>query len=304
MIYSHIQYNMAYTEVTEAGKAFLIDYANKQPTNSLLQGNNGEFPFSINVPINKTWKSNPKKFNSNTLISSNTELMVELIKYYEHYSKILDLDANFMLAQAYQESMFNVWIYAPKKLNSSASGIGQFLMISIYEHIIKNKYKPSGYDDIIFTNEEISRITNGISEVTVGSDGNPIPLNDLINNPDYFKPAKTINAQRIRPILHQNLIDNLDIMVKAHCRYMRYNLSLANNYIATALFCYNRGFGYIEKNFKDTINKYLQKNNINDSGYKEGSEYVLRIFKLVSGKFGYNDNRKLDLTKKYDPFID
>jgi len=306
MIFSHIKYKivMGYSKITTAGRAFLVDYAKKQSPNSLLTGNNGEFIYSIDVPVNKQWKSNAKKFNSNVLIEGNVELINELIKYYEHYCELMDLDANFMMAQTYVESNFKVWTYAPKVLNSTASGMIQFLMSTIYHVIIKNNDIPDGYEIARFTQDEIDRITNGISDVTLGSDDQPIPLSVIKNNVKYFKPAENTNAMRIRLILHQNLIDNLDIMVKAHCSFMRNNLNIADNYIASALFGYNRGPSYIKPSFKETLNTYLKSNDLYGSGYKEGSHYVAKIFKLVSNKFGYNENRKLDLSKKYNAFND
>lgn len=278
-----------FKKIKQAGEDFIITLANKESSsNSWLEGNNGKFPFSVNVSDTKWWKSNCKDRSGNS-IYNNSKLAEALIDYYNYYCEIYELDANILAAQAYQEGRFKVWIY--NNSVSSASGTVQFLMIAIYDIIVLNNYSPTPK----FTTDEINRIIHNIT--------------DPYEKSSYQPGDSNYVARLNREQLHQNFIDNLDIMIKAQCRYMKYCSNRADGIAASALFGYNRGPAYIKSTYTDTVNNY-SGNNI-----KEGLEYVRYIFGYLGDKnnliipsmgkfknieglsFGYDE--KLELHLKY-----
>lgn len=307
-----------YRKITNKGKKFIEHVVSIQKSNtSLIKGNNGSFPYSINVPDNKIWTANIKKFGKDTLISNNSELGTELIEYYNHYAKEYDIDANVCLAQAYQESGFKTWIYV--KNGSTASGLVQFLMGTIYDVVINNNYKNI---TPIFTQDEISRIIKDLDVIV--PDINVYDIN-------YYLPGKNNNPKqedsiKIREQLHQNFIDNIDVAIKAQCKYLKYCLLNSDDIVATSLFAYNRGIGVLSdlkklegrsgNSFRDAVNAYKGDN------IKEGLEYVNNIFgilgdpeqKYVLNKFpkrhisikGYSFGyeNELNLSEKYNSFND
>lgn len=272
-------------ELTQHGIEFINKICSKSG-NSLLSGNNNQLPFSDDGNgnlINKIWTANVKNDLGQT-INNNIELAPLLIKWLNHYGRIYNLDPNILAAQIFKESDFMVWNYPPynsnpKATNSTAMGISQFVMNSLYFVVIKNGYNISPAP----TPHEIALLTNGLEHKTQ----------------DYAYVVKKSNtffkiAWGNHPILLQNVMDNPQIMIQAQAMYMKYFADRCNGLASTSLFCYNRGT-FMSPTYTEAITKAI---NWGGGEYiKEGVNYVNLIFKLLVKSFGF----KLDFSfSEYD----
>jgi len=265
---------MAYKQLTEEGKKF-IRKACETGSNSLLQGKSsakikdqtsryynpdGVLPFcSPATSPTKIWISNAK-YNGNFL-TSNSQVGEALIDWFNKYSKIYGMDANVMAAQSFQESRYTLWAYP---LISTASGISQFDSASVFDMVIKNKHPEI---TPLFTQAEIDAITANV-------DGNKY---------DYatYNVGTTLGKQN-RPIMHQNIIDNPEIMIKAQLRYMKYISKRCNSLASSALFGYNRGPAYAKPSYTESISVCTANEK---AGYEEeGIDYVYKIFNYLGNK--------------------
>ena len=220
----------------------------------------------------KVWISNP---DINGGIRTNSELAEALIRMYDKYAEIYEMDANILAAQAFQESRYIIWNYA---VNSTASGISQFVDNTIYGVIVSNKYGG-------FTDAERQGITKNMIGYNF-STSTPPQTPFLV---DYELGRKN------RPILHQNIIDNIDIMIKAQFIYMKFIGTRCDNLASCTLFGYNRG-PYLLKNPSSSYQSWIQAAKEHSSGYEdEGVVYVYRIFKSLYNSFGY---KSLNITKQ------
>jgi hypothetical protein len=275
-----------------SGEKFIREICKRAPAGSLLSGNNGPFPFASPAePNNKIWTASVPG------VSTNEELGERLIELYNQYAEEYDLDANILAAQAYVESAYKIWIYNSNKReldrSSTASGLVQFTMQTIFGAIISNNI--SGVKP--FTQEEKDRLTEGVKEP-----------ND--SNSYKAKDPNNLIAKGNRAILHQNFIDNLDLMVKAQARYMRYIANKCDDLASSTLFGYSRGPAYAATTYSKSIQNLIEgrglsKNGVvdfNDPYLKEGLNYVIRVFGLL----GDPDNRivgdgKNNFNKNYKP---
>ena len=285
---------MAFKNISQLGEDYIRSKCNGTGK-SKLQGSAADkrgysknptaiLPYCYPITIKgKIWTSNPA---INGGITTNGELGDALIKLYNKYGEEYEMNANIMVAQAHQESEFIIWNYA---INSSASGLSQFIAGTIYDVIANNKYGG-------FTNAEILAITKGMSGYT------------YTTNIIQPKPPFVVNNQLgryNRPILHQNIIDNIDIMIKAQFEYMKYISTRCGQMVSCALFGYNRGpFLTKSSSYSNWINAASNKPDAGGKPYEdEGIGYVYKIFKLLYEKFGYNDlNITNDSVKNFDSF--
>jgi hypothetical protein len=239
--------------------------------NSLLSGKNKYvLPYCSPQSIDVIWTSNP---DINGGIKTNSELGEALIKWYNKYANIYQLDVNILAAQAYQESLFKVWNYAK---TSTASGICQFISVTVFDVIMRGLYGK-------FTDDERKAISRNVNGYTFAPNGTP-PKNPFI--------VDNALGRENRAIIHQNIIDNPEIMIKAQFVYMNYISERCDKLASCALFGYNRGPGYVQSSsYVESINNATKKG----GGYeKEGIDYVYKIFKNLFENFGYSE---LDITE-------
>jgi len=227
-----------------------------------------------------TWTSKAKDNNGN-LITANQQLGEELIKWYDDYGKLFEMNANIIAAQTIAESGFRVWAYP---LTSDAAGISQFTTATICDIIFANKIpkgaSTSTWDKWKITNTEIAALQVNIN-------------GDKTNNDTYLLSSSQGKANRA--ILFQNVIDNPKIMIKAQFRYMKYITEhMLNNeksggknpqpLASVTLFGYSRGYGHAKATYPDSINHCIANEK---AGYKdEGINYVFKIFKTLEDNFG------------------
>lgn len=268
---------MGYVKLTVDGKNF-IKKACDSSTSKIRGKNSYVLPYCDPKTLpDKEWVSN-SKYNGK-LITTNGELAEALIGWYDKYGQTYQMDANVLAAQAFQESLYIVWNYAK---TSTASGICQFLSGTVYDIILK-----AGSP---FTATEKSLITNGL----IGN------LNSL-ETYDVAYPNGKLNRAR----MHQNIIDNTEIMIKAQFVYMKSIANKHSSLTSNALFGYNRGPGFIRPAYTDSITAAAS----HKAGYEsEGVNYVYKIFNILGNKnnpnltgyyFGYDF---LEMNKVFNNF--
>lgn len=275
---------MAVTKLSKAGEDFIRGRVNGSG-NSKLSGSASDKKGYTKNPtavlpycnpltnVSKVWTSNPV---INGGITTNDELANALITWYNKYAEIYEMDANIMAAQAYQESAYIIWNYA---VNSTASGISQFVAGTFYSGIIENKRGN-------FTDAELIALTTNMNGFTYQPGVRPIK--------DPFV-TEYLLGRKNRPILHQNIIDNPELMIKAQFDYMKWISSRCGQLASCTLFGYSRGPYLLKNNSSYTAWIKAAQNPKRGEGYEnEGIHYVYRIFKNLYDNFGYKD---LDITK-------
>lgn len=250
---------------------------NKPEDDNLLRGNAGPMPSSDDGSgnlVDKEWFANIKN-NKGEIIKTNEELAPLLIEWFNKWGKEYNLDPNILAAQAYIESGYRMWVY--NKV-STASGLNQFTMDTVYSVIVNN-----------FSTVTPQISTSEIHKITLN-------LENALQKSSYFPQGNqsTIIARKNRPILHQNIIDNPKIMIKAQARYMKYFSNESNKLASTSLFCYNRGSKYIAATYTESIEK--AKKDKGEEYIPEGLNYVLKIFGVLGDK-----NNNLIPIKNYKP---
>lgn len=300
-----------FKKITQEGEKFIKHICDINGMNLLTGKNKYKLPFSDSPYSTQTWMCTIKNPLSNGNITNGSELAQALIFWFNKYSEIYGLNANVIAAQAYVESGYRMWNYAGG--DSTASGINQFTMTTTFGIIVKNIY------DTVpkFTDSEINIITNGLTEPSLES-------SYIVgqNTSEYHSDTYNI-AWANHSILHQNIINNPDLMIKAQCRYMKYISDKCNSLASTTLFGYSRGPNIIPsiKLSKKTPSTYSEainycKQNKGSAYLDEGVSYVLRTFAVLgdknntlsSGKqneskgysFGYDNILKLN--EPYDSF--
>jgi len=174
-----------------------------------------------------------------------TQFMSQLIEWYNKYGNEYSVNANILAAQTYAESLFKVWRYS----RTGALGISQFVPDTINDRIIKNSN---------FSNEEKNLLLYNI----VGD----------------------IDSRSNRVQLHQNIIDNPEIMIKGQAVLMNFIMNRNNLLAASSLFAYNRGSSYQSKTYSGLIAHVKTKKGA--TYCVEGLNYVEKIFNLLSNEFG------------------
>lgn len=292
---------MSFVALTQDGKSFIRSFA--VAGNSLISGSN-KYPLPLASEDVYSFTAVAYDHN-NKLITTNTQLCESLIIWFDKYCKIYDLDANIIAAQCLQESVFKIWNYSQSKdgngnINGGAIGLTQFTMQTIWDVIISNNYTTTPK----FTTEEIGKLTINVT--------NPTQSTSFYNSDATTSVTRQI-AKNNRLIIHQNVMNNPELMVKAQCRLMKKIADLNDHYASSSLFLYNRASGYSSKSYTEAINKV--NNKFGGTYIDEGLNYVKKIFCLLAdknnqyGKLGYRGysfgyDGKIDIDpKKFDSFV-
>lgn len=267
--------------LTEQGKNFIKEVC-RIGGNDLLSGRkNYPMPFSDDGNgnlVDKQWTSNARF--QGKLIEDPDILSDALIYWFNEYGSLYELDPNILAAQTYVESGYNIWGFDK---NTTASGVNKFTMPVVFGVIVNNfgnvQPKMSETTDIV---PIINGLEDNISVTSYQPDSGNID-------------TKTI-ARRNRPLLHQNIIDNPQIMIKAQARYMKYFSNNCNKLASTSLFCYNRGTSFIADTYTKAIQNFRDKNG-DEAKLKQGLDYVLKIF----GVLGDKENKLEPFGRNYKP---
>lgn len=271
--------------ITDEGKKFIRKVC-KGSKNDLLRGENGPLPFSDDgngKPVNKSWISNAK-FDDGKSITTNEELGEALIDWFEYYGNMYELDPNVLAAQAYVESKYRIWYYTK---DTDASGINQFTMAQVYSIVINNfsDVRPLMWTENENLNSALIKITKNLDDELSSSSYQPNTNNGVTSKV----------ARLNRPQLHQNIIDNPQIMIKAQARYMRFLSDNCGKLASGTLLSYKCGTAYMANTYSKVIQNIKYKKGV-DSFLNDGLDYVLKIF----GVLGDKDNRlKASFGDKY-----
>ena len=259
---------MTYSKLTEEGEKFIrkICESGMKPNkngSTLLSGKYGQpLPFS-DVSNTKIWNCNI--IYNGKQITNGTDLANALIYWFNFHCSNFEMDANVIAAQAYVESAgYTMWAYA--RGNSTASGLVQMIMTTIYANFVESAKNPPIASNTSLTKSEVDKILKNLKDSGVKN--------------SYEVGGTTPETARYnRPILHQNVIDNPDIMIKAMCKYMKNMANKCDSLTSSSLFCYNRG-NYFGKTYSECIKKCMDATPGTDY-YKEGINYVERIFGIL-----------------------
>jgi|JFJP01.1.fsa_nt_gi hypothetical protein len=264
-----------FSAITEDGVNFIkfICIKGMKPDrngNTLLSGIKTEgLPYTGPPQIKKRWECNI--MYNGARITTGEVLAEALVVWFNKYAAQYQLDANVIAAQAYAESHYIMWNYAGG--DSTASGVSQFTMLTIFGIIIDN----AGNSDKM-TSEEIGKITNGL----------PFPngKNSYMVKSDTYQ-----NAWANREQLHQNVINNPDVMIKAQCRYMKNIANSCDSLTSSTLFCYSRGPAYARDTYSKSMQACIDGTKSKPTYIDEGLTYVLRIFGILGDKDNYLESK-------------
>jgi hypothetical protein len=280
---------MAYTKLSKEGETFIKYYCSGTGKSHLegtgLNLNGGALPYQyqgtgkLELSPSYLWKSTT--YYNGKLVQTDEELGNALITWYNKYASIYQIDANIIAAQGFAESAYKIWVFP---LTSDASGISQFTVDTLIDIILLGKYNVTPK----FTDEEIGKIFDVNIE---GTKRQPATYKVTIDG-----VANKLGRQN-RAALHQNVINNPEIMIKAQCRLLKV---LANNCDSLAiwtLFGYAAGSKYTKMNSKWNVNTFseaVQLAKKDGNKHAEGVAYIFKIFYLLGDK----DNVNLQLKQK------
>jgi N-acetyl-anhydromuramyl-L-alanine amidase AmpD len=252
---------MAYKSIRKEGETF-INQVCINGGSDLLKGKSSSSSLSKETTI--VYKG--------SVISDGKTLAIALINWFNKYANMFDLDANIIAAQAYAES--NYVMYAN---SGAATGVNQFQYLTIYGVVVTNNGKAIlENSNTSMTIGEIDVITNGLK-------------NPNIKESYDLKSSDPTDAKYNIPILHQNVVDNPEIMIKAQCYYMKFFADKCDSLASSTLFCYSRGW-YMDNTYSKVISKC--KADKSDIYLEEGLNYVARIFGILGDKGNSLENRK------------
>jgi hypothetical protein len=286
----HTEKIKGFKKITPDGENYIRTAVNR--TNrwgDALSGSKGPMPFTNQPPLDKVWTAQP--ISNNGGVISKAALGNHLIILINKYAEIFNLDANFVAGLIEQESKYILWNFAEPSLNSSASGLSQFVLSTLWETVIRD----NGHN---FSVEEKNALSKGmVGERNASGYVFEKRYYDVSSKNSNFVVAR--NNRRNH--LHQNIIDNPEIMVKACCVYLhnlaaQYNKK-SNNLASVVLFGYNRGPGMIDTDYNRSIVRAI---NHKPNYEKEGINYVYKIFKLLYNHFGYTH---LNMDSPQRPFV-
>jgi zinc D-Ala-D-Ala carboxypeptidase len=263
---------MPFKALTEKGKSFIRRTCASD--NKLSGKQNYALPYS-GLPATTTFTANPS-FDG-TPITTSQQYGEALIVWFDRYAREYEIDANIIAAQAFRESAFRAWAYSP----TGALGISQFIGTTLHSILVLNGDISSSVSPI-FTDSEINRI---IKDLVRGKEKVAYVVSNSGDN-------GTLIGRDNRPQLHQNVMDNPDLLIKAQCKYM-VGLSSKSDLASVCLFAYNRGT-FRRRTYQSTIQEHPDRNT---GRLQEGFDYVKAIFDILINEFGY----KIDTS--FDPFI-
>jgi hypothetical protein len=274
-------------KLTKSGEAFI---RTKAANDDLLSGKynyglpfstirNSGITFTANVKNVSTYVAAPALDNYTTEIlsgtSGNNRFGELLIHWFNKYGEQYSVDPNIIAAQSFNESAFRTWSYSGAKTNPNfggALGITQFVAATIFDVIVQNKFKSGSAQ---FTTSEQNLIKNNLT----GNTG----IISAYTIKDFDRTTAKLN----RSILHQNVMDNPELMIKAQCVLMDYIGRNNANIAASSLFAYNAGSTLKSKNYNDMLLVASPRGNIKSDKVKEATNYVKRIIDLLNSNFGY-----------------
>ena len=270
-------------KLTKTGEEFIKTICSGN-SNSLLKGKyKYNLPFSISSNSSVTYESIIKDHIGGN-VSNNTQLGEELIYLFNKYGEINGIDSNLLAAQAYADSGYRTWHY---NQFDSGSGIVNLQSIRVFTNIVKSAQPETfeGLNNISFEDWEISLITNGLT--------NPLDEISYLYRGSKINNESLIIAERNKTQLHQNVINNLDIVIRAQANIMSEILTRNNGIVANALFAYATYWMLVGKSYPDMVDTVGRE--YGDNMIKKGTDYANLVFRILGDK--NNTEIKTKITK-------
>lgn len=272
-------------KLTKTGENFIKTICSGS-SNSLIAGKyNYNLPFS-NIEDTPTTFIAAATDHNGTQITSNQQLGDALISWYNEFAELLDLDANLLAAQGYAESKYRLWHYAK---DNSGSGLADLVSIRVYRHIVRSFF-PETEEALAspkFTLDEINTITHNLT--------NPSEITSYVYRGANTTLELALTAISNRQQLHQNIINNPKISIKAQAIIMS-EISARNNAIATnTLFAYDRNYLMSERTYPLLLDRVGRR--FGDDYVKHGIDYVERVFRYLGDKDNNKVNKPIDKPK-------
>ena len=259
-----------FKKLTKEGEDFIRRICTINGNKSLSGKLSKPLPFSEpETSPDKIWECNII-YNGNK-IENSTVLASALIFWYNRYAEKYQMDANILAAQSYVESKYIMWNYL---LDDTSSGVSNFTMEMVFEIIVNNL----GQTISTSVQENIDKITKDLI--------NPKSINSYL-----VKSNTPMDARKNRPIIHQNIIDNPEIIIDAQYRYLKKLMESCNGLASTSLFCYNTGISHAAKTYSLAIEN-CKNSKVKKCDYLRGVNYVLNVFQVLGDKDNKITNEK------------
>ena len=222
------------SKITPKGVEFIKNRCNVFSTKGNVRGSVLKGSYNYNQKNGKVLKGEvltPNIIGDNGKVITDVNIYAtQLITWFEKYGKEFNMNPNILAAQSYQESEYRPYAY-PK--SSTAMGMTQFLVGTIFDVIIKNYYGG-------FTQTEIDIITNGIIGDKLAKKTYVVISGNFDKYVDSNRTEAT-NAINNSRILFQNIMDNPKLTIKAQAIYLSTIAQHHNNLAASALTLYFAG---------------------------------------------------------------
>lgn len=255
-----------YDQINKLGDSF---YKGNTTTKGLYKSDYYDDEGNYVPPKTGLWEVQELLYKGENVVGSNQKGAEAILDWYETYAQVFGLDPNILLAQAYRESGFKLWVHPPPP--SSAAGISQFLPSTLYERVFEK-----GKD--FFSDEERQRLSINLE----------IPYNIQAFNVGNETQSQNNLGRRNRRYFHQNIINNTETLIKAQCEYMNFISQRVDGLASAALFGYSRGPFLATKNYAQSIQRAKDHTSTKDY-HKEGVNYVYKIFQTLRNDMGYTD---------------
>lgn len=281
-----------YQEITKEGRDFITNICTsngeRNNDNDKLQGNKYSYQNPVLIKTALSWSIPPYNdpnyiyishaqtgifgTNGRQSITTNLQLAGEVIKWFNYYCKLYDVNTNVVSAIPYNESKYNIWVFNDV---STAVGIGQFIAKTAWDIMLVNQYSTP----VPFYPKEIAALTKNFYK--------PFPeyIKHGIDKTAYQACINDdgVEGRTNRTMLYQNMIDNPDLCIKGMANLMLYSAKFCNRIAASSLSCYFQGAGFAANTYVDTLNNINRK--LGSNKLQEVQKYNSNIFNVL--KTGY-----------------
>lgn len=261
-------------KITKTGEDFIRTICSGD-SNSLIVGK-----YAYNLPFSNI-SNTSIVFSATTVdhrgnaIKNNSQLADALIAWYNEYGEANEIDSNLLAAQGFIDSGYRLWHYDKIK---SGSGISNFNSKRVYTHMVSKPKTLEALETNRLRSDETSKIISGLTE--------PFQQSSYKYNGYSLTPEIIEVAISNRQQLHQNIIDNPELSIKAQAALLKEILLRNDGLTANSLFAYSRDILLQETKYRLMLD---------NAGRKYGDEYVrtgINYVKKVFGILGDKDNDK------------
>ena len=222
------------SKITPKGVEFIKNRCNVFSTSGRVRGSVLSGSYNYNQKNGKILKGEtltPNIIGDDGRVIGDVNIYAnQLITWFEKYGNDYNMNPNVLAAQSYQESEYRAYAYPA---GSTAMGVTQFLVPTIFDVIITNRFGG-------FTQTEIDIITNGIIGDKKEKKTYIVVSGDYDKFVDSNRNEATLAIDNSR-ILFQNVMNNPNLMIKAQAIFLSKIANNHNNLAASTLTLYFAG---------------------------------------------------------------